>query len=463
MRFPTALTLGADLLAGRTSSMRLTEQALQRIEDAGGEGARAFVKVYADTAMAEARVADVLRASGVRRSPIDGLPVSIKDLFDVAGSVTRAGSIALSDAPPAQADAPAVARLRAAGAVIIGRTNTVEFAFGGVGLNPHYGTPLNPYGRNDGGRGRVPGGSSCGAGVAVADGMCTMGLGSDTRGSVRIPAALCGIAGFKPTAARVPKDGCWPLSYTLDSVGPLCNSIHDCALYDAILSGATCTSAAAPAPLPPSSLRLLMPVGTALFDGLDAQVSTAFESGVAKLRAAGATIDESAQGAPDLVRQTQELFVFGGGGFAGAEAYHVHRELLQKKGHLYDPRVASRIAAGEQFGAADYMQLFRERDARISEAKALLAPYDAMIYPTVACTAPTVEEVSRSDEDYVRWNLLMLRNTGLMNALDGCAATVPCQKEGDAPVGLTVAGMGGSDHRVLAASQAVEAILQQSA
>ena len=216
MKLPTVATLAADLTAGRTTSRRLVEQALQRIGDPKGEGSRTFMKVYADTALAEADASDRLRALGVVRSAVEGIPISVKDLFDVAGDTTLAGSKALVGAPAAAADAPAVARLRAAGAIVVGRTAMVEFAFGGVGLNPHYGCPKNPWDRASGGR--VPGGSSSGAAVAVADGMCTMALGSDTRGSVRIPSALCGVTGFKPTASRVPKAGAFPLSYTLDSV-----------------------------------------------------------------------------------------------------------------------------------------------------------------------------------------------------------------------------------------------------
>lgn len=189
----TVAATAADLAAGATTALKLLDQALTRISAADGEGSRAFMKVYEQAARAEAAHSDALRAQGVVRSPLEGIPVSVKDLFDVAGDVTRAGSKALASAPPATVDAPAIARLRAAGAVIVGRTVTVEFAFGGVGLNPHYGTPKNPFDRSGGGR--VPGGSSAGAAVSVADGMCVMGLGTDTRGSVRIPAALCGVTG----------------------------------------------------------------------------------------------------------------------------------------------------------------------------------------------------------------------------------------------------------------------------
>src|SRR5215470_8505541 len=316
--------LSRDLAAGRTTSRALVEQALERIADPAGEGKRAVMKTYADSARADADHADRLRKAGIIRSAVDGLPVTVKDLFDVAGDVTRAGSKILAAAPPAAADAPVVARLRAAGAVIVGRTNMVEFAFGAVGLNPHYGTPKNPWDRNVG---RVPGGSSSGAAVAVADGMCVMGLGSDTRGSIRQPAALCGVTGFKPTTRRVPRDGAFPLSYTLDSVGPLANTIACCAAYDAVLA------AEPPAALPALSirgLRLLLPRSSAL-DDLDVRVAKAFESSLTALSAAGALIEE--RKVPAFDRQAE---YFKNGGIVGSEVYAIHRRWADRLDE-YDP------------------------------------------------------------------------------------------------------------------------------
>ena len=228
---PTILELAADLATGRTTSRKLTEEALARIDDPAGEGQRAFIKVYRQQALAAADASDLQRKAGLVASPLAGLPVSIKNLCNVAGETTLAGSKALDDAPPANADAPVVARLRAAGAVIVGSTNMSEFAFSGVGFNPHYGTPGNPADRK-----RVPGGSSSGAAVSVADGMAVAALGTDTGGSVRIPAAVCGIVGFKPTARRVPIDGVVPLSTSLDSIGPLANSVECCAIVDAVFA-----------------------------------------------------------------------------------------------------------------------------------------------------------------------------------------------------------------------------------
>jgi aspartyl-tRNA(Asn)/glutamyl-tRNA(Gln) amidotransferase subunit A len=442
----TVAQLGADLDAGRTSSRELVEQALARIAEPGGEGAKAFLKVYADAARADAAHADRLRKAGVRRSAVDGLPVSLKDLFDVAGDVTTAGSKIRRNEPKAIHDAPAVARLRAAGAVFIGRTNMVEFAFGGVGFNPHYGTPRNPYQRKVG---RVPGGSSSGAAVAQADAMAVMSLGSDTRGSIRGPAALCGVTGWKPTARRVPREGAFPLSFTLDSVGPITNSVACCAAYDAILAGEP------EGPLPTmqaKGLRLLVPRSSVL-DELDKEVAAAFDASLGTLSKAGAMLDE--QPVPQFDRQGE---YFKGGGYAGAEAYHIHRAEEARIGE-FDPRVGKRILMGRNLGASDYLLLGDLRAQFMREVEALAAGFDAILMPTVPCIAPTIAEADASDEDYFRWNMRILRNNGLINFLDGCAASLPCHEPGGAPVGLMVCGVGGSDRHTLAVSAAIERAL----
>lgn len=444
----TVAQLAADLAAGRTSSRRLTEQALARIADPAGEGSRALVKVYAETALAEAEFSDRLRKGGVRRSPVDGLPVSIKDLFDVAGDITRAGSKILN--AKANSDAAAVSRLRAAGAVFVGRTNMVEFAFGTTGINPHYGTPKNPWDRATG---RIPGGSSSGAAVAQADGMCVMALGSDTRGSIRIPAALCGITGFKPTTGRVPREGAFPLSYTLDSVGPLANSVACCAAYDSILAG----ESPAPLPeLPAKGLRFLVPKSD-VRDGLDPEVEQAFASALERLARAGATLSEKP--VPAFDRQSE---YFKGGGYAGAEAYAIHRKNAARLSE-YDPRVAKRVMLGKDLSAADYVDLGLLRIEFQREVEAALAPFDAFLLPTVPCIAPPITEVNATDEAYFRWNMRILRIVGLVNFLDGCAVSLPCHERAHlparAPVGLMVCGPAMSDRRILAVAAAVEQIL----
>jgi aspartyl-tRNA(Asn)/glutamyl-tRNA(Gln) amidotransferase subunit A len=443
----TVAQLAADLAAGRTTSRRLTEQALERIADPAGEGKRAFVKVYAESALAEADFADRLRKAGVRRSPVDGLPVSLKDLFDVAGDVTRAGSRILEKNSPARFDATAVSRLRAAGAVFVGRTNMVEFAFGTTGINPHYGTPKNPWDRKTG---RIPGGSSSGAAVAQADGMCVMALGSDTRGSIRQPAALCGVAGFKPTARRVPREGAFPLSTTLDSIGPLANSIACCAVYDAILAG----EAGALPELRIKGLRLLLPRSSALED-LDPEVERAFQAAVRNLSRAGAQIIEAPVAAFD--RQAE---YFKDGGIAGVEAYHIHRPWLARISE-YDPRVGKRVLFGKEMRAADYVALLELRAAFIREVEAIASSYDAIIMPTAPCIAPTIAETEAGEEAYFRWNFRIMRNTGLANFLDGCAASVPCHEPGAAPAGFMVCGPAMSDRRILAVAVAVERALSR--
>ena len=437
--------LQRELAAGRTSSRELVEQALARIADPAGEGARAFMKVHAESARADADHADRLRKAGVRRSVVDGLPISVKDLYDIAGDVTRAGSKVLAGAP-AVADAPAVASLRAAGAIIIGRSNMVEFAFGAVGTNPHYGTPKNPWDRKTG---RVPGGSSSGAAVSVADGMCVMCLGSDTRGSIRQPAALCGIAGFKPTMRRVSRAGAFPLSYTLDSVGPLANTVDCCAAYDAVLAGEP--DASLPE-LPARGLRLLLPKSSAL-DDLDPEVAKAFQAALAALSRAGAVVEE--RKVPAFDRQAE---YFRNGGFAAAEAYAIHKRWLNRMAE-YDPRVAKRVVLGKDIAGWELVELGLLRDAYIREIGALMAPFDAFLVPTSPCVAPAIAEASASDDAYFKWNGRILRNTGLVNFLDGCAATLPCQAKGEAPVGLMVSGVAMADRHVLAVARSVEGVL----
>jgi len=444
----TVAQLRGELDAGRTSSRELVEQALARIGDPAGEGTRVFLKVYAEAARAEAAQADRLRKAGVRRSPVDGLPVSLKDLFDVAGEVTLAGSTVRKDSPKAARDAAAVARLRAAGAVLLGRTNMVEFAFGGVGLNPHYGTPKNPYDRKTG---RVPGGSSSGAAVAQADAMAVMSLGSDTRGSIRGPAALCGVTGWKPTARRVPREGAFPLSFTLDSVGPLANSVGCCAAYDAVLSGEADRTLPA---LEAKGLRLLLPRSSAL-EELDREVSAAFQACLSRLSKCGALISERAL--PQFDRQGE---YFKGGGYAGAEAYHIHRESEARIGE-YDPRVGKRILLGKSLSASDYISFSDLRVQYMREVGALAEGFDAIVMPAVPCVAPTIAEADASDEDYIRWNMRILRNNGLINFLDGCAASLPCHEPGAAPVGLMVCGLAGTDRHTLAVAAAIESALER--
>jgi len=446
---PTLNDLTASLNTGALRATDLLDDALARVADPEGEGARVYLETFETQARASAQASDTLRAAGLRRSPIDGLPVSIKDLFDYTGSITRGGSVALNDAVPALAHATVVQRLLAAGAVIVGRTNMTEFAYSGLGINPHYGTPRNPWDRATG---RIPGGSSCGAAVSVTDGMAAAAIGSDTGGSVRIPSALCGLTGFKPTARRVSMQGVQPLSPSLDSIGPLAPTVVCCAVLDAILAGEPIH---VPQPASLRGLRLGVVTSVAL-DGMDETVSATFARALDTIRAAGAQVDEVA-----VPAFSKLAGINAGGGFTAAEAWAFHRTLIASHGEKYDPRVVSRIRRGEALSAADYVDLLAARQAWIVEADATLAAFDAVLMPTVPTIAPAIDALIASDDAYFAANGAMLRNPTLINFLDGCALSVPCHAPGDAPVGLMISGSAGADRRILAIGLAVEDALRR--
>ncbi|HEY4919759.1 MAG TPA: amidase [Xanthobacteraceae bacterium] len=424
-------------------SRTLIERCLDRIKDPAGEGPRTFLKVYGEAARATADAYDALRRQGATPSVFAGIPVSIKDLFDVAGDVTTAGSIALRHAPPASRDALAVARLRSAGFIPIGRTNMTEFAFSGLGINPHYDTPRNPYDRKSG---RIPGGSSSGAVVSVTDGMACVGLGTDTGGSCRIPAALCGTVGYKPTKTRIPTAGTMPLSQTLDSIGSMAPSVACCALIDAVLAGEP------PADLPGfplEGLRLAVPQ-TLVLDDLAPDVSRAFAAALTTLSRAGARIVEIA------LRELAEIAqVNAKGGFAAAEGYAVHRPLIRVKGQEYDPFVLARLERGKEQDAADYIELMWAREEMIRRFDTVTASYDALVMPTVPIIAPTLRDLAIPEAARAA-NYMLLRNTGMANFFDRCAVSIPCHKAGEAPVGLMLVGATGGDRRLLAIAAAVE-------
>ena len=390
-------------------------------------------------------------------TPLAGLAVSIKDLFDVAGQVTAAGSLALADTPPATRDAPAVARLRAAGGTLIGRTHMVEFAFSGVGTNPHCPTPPAwdaRFGRLPG-PDRVPGGSSSGAAVSVATGAAFVGLGSDTGGSIRIPAALNGLIGFKSTARLVPTGGAIPLSTTLDTVGAITRSVRDARLVHEILAARTVTRSPATLPL----WRLAVP-RTYFLDGLEAPVAQAFERTLKLLRQHGAQIEEI-----DLPETAELVPLQAKGNLSMAESYGWHRELLAAKGALYDPRVRHRIELGARMDVADYLQLLRKRQDWIARMEAAIAPYDALLSPTVPILAPTIASVAPGEERdaaFFQANALLLRNPSAVNFLDGCALSLPCHQQGELPVGLMVWHGALRDDTVLAISEQIEALLSKA-
>jgi len=419
------------------------ERVLARIGDPSGEGERTFLTVYPEAAREAADAADRRASDGTQLGPLDGVIVSIKDLFDVAGEPTRAGSTILADAAPATEDAPVVARLRAAGAVIVGKTNMSEFAFTGVGANPHYGTPGNPADRT-----RIPGGSSSGAAVAVADGMCEISIGTDTGGSTRIPAALCGTVGFKPTKHRVPAIGAYPLSPTLDSVGPIAHTVDDCAKSDAILAGDKPWSLE-PAAL--AGLRLGIPRGPPLED-LDSTVAERFSAAVSRLGQADATVSDAVFPQFDEMARVQSDATI-----ATVEAWRIHRERLPTCGDDYDPRVRSRIEMGSVASDADYARMLEQRSELVAAMDARLAKFDALVLPTTPIVAPAMAEVSTRD-GFKAANRLLLRNTAIANFFDLCAISLPMPGEG-LPAGLMLFGRRGHDRQLFAVAAAVERLL----
>ncbi len=447
--YPTLQALAKKLSQHGTTSRALVEQCLTNIADPAGEGARAFVKVHADQARAAADASDRLREKGCEPSPFSGIPISIKDLFDVAGDVTKAGSIVLDDHAPAKVDAVSVARLRKAGFVIMGRTQMTEFAFSGVGLNPHYEAPSSIWDRASQ---RVPGGSTSGGAISVADGMAHGALGTDTGGSCRIPAAFNSLVGFKPTADRVSTEGGFPLSYTLDSVGSLARSVECVAILDSILAGEPVRALNI---RPLDTLRVAVP-RTMVLDGMDAHVGAAFERTLAKLKSAGATVTQI-----DVPEFSEIAQMNSKGGFAAAESYEIHKELMVGREHLYDPRVISRIMRGKEQSAADYAELVSARAAVIARYQARLRDFDVCAFPTVPVVAPRKTEFD-TDAEFGRLNLLLLRNPALINVLDGCAISLPMQVQGEAPVGLMLSMPHGADHALLDWAASVEALLTQA-
>lgn len=433
----------ADLMAGKTTSRTLIEAALDSIARDGS----AFTLVAAERARAEADHSDRLRAAGVVPSDLAGIPISLKDLFDVAGEATTAGSAVLRGVPVETNEAPTVARLRAAGAVIVGRTHMSEFAFHGMGSNPHYPKCVNPHDAA-----RVPGGSSSGAAVSVARGQAAMGLGTDTGGSTRVPAAFCGVVGFKPTQRRITREGAFPLSETLDSIGPIANSAKCCAEVDRIIADA-------PTPWHPAmtvrGLRLAVPTDLVL-DDMDETVSRAFERALGALRAAGAHVERIR--VHHFARMPE---IYARGTIANAEsfAHHSGAGLLNQR-DKYDPNVLTRIELGARMSAADYINLLSERAEAIRNVNRISAPYDVFIMPTAPCVAPRFDDIVEPAQ-FTRANGLALRNAMLANFLDRCAISVPMHGTGELPSGLMLMGETMGDARLFAIGEAVEAALHR--
>lgn len=445
----TIARIHADFLSGKDTVNALVKRQIDKVRDDTGEGSRTFLSLNAE-AVLEAATQSQLRIDDGSPRPLEGITVSIKDLFDVAGEVTGAGSTVLRSRPAAALDAPVVARLRSAGAIAFGRTNMVEFAYSGVGINPHYGTPRSVWGRTADGGGRVPGGSSSGAGVSVADGMCVAALGTDTGGSVRIPAAFNGLVGFKPTAVRVPVLGAIPLSVTLDSIGPLAQTVACCAALDAVLSGEDHL------PLPNVDLRgvrFLKPQAL-VWRELDPEVESATLAAIETLRQAGAEVVE----APLL--PLDELLARASSTLA-AEALDWHTTNINVEGVGYDLRVWKRMQLGRDVTRGQYSAGLAFRRLWIDRMNLALAGFDAVICPTVACIAPKIAPLIEDDELFVKTNARILRNASWVNFMDGCGLTLPCHAPGNAPVGLQLVGKHGADRALLALGAACEAALRK--
>lgn len=438
----TLIEIHQALIAQTLTSTDLVRDCLDRIAAPEGEGACAFLLVHAEESLRQAALARP------GQGPLAGIPISVKDLFDLKGEVTTAGSRLLASAPPAERDAPAMARLRDAGAIFIGRTNMTEFAYGGHGINAHYGTPLNPWDRASA---RVPGGSTSGGVVSVTDGMAIATIGSDTGGSVRIPSALCGITGFKPTQARVPLAGAFPLSFTRDSIGPLAPTVRCCVMLDRIMAG----EARSPM-LDAANIRdLRLGVATdILLDGLDAEVAAAFQKSLSALSAAGATITEFRF--PELVEEAQGSKK---ANFSAVEAYALHRERLANHYDAFDPMVAKRLMLGANMLAADYVDIIHLRNRIIASSLHTTAQFDAVLSPTVPIVAPTLAAFRASEAEFFRLNGLLLRNCAPFNVLDRPVFSLPCHRPGDAPVGLQVVGQRGGDARLAEVALAIERVL----
>lgn len=440
---PTLEALAQALAAGKVTAQSLAEEALARAQDKSGQGQAVFTRLDADAVLQDARTQDGLRKRGAHGSRFAGIPMAVKDLFDLAGQVTTAGSIVLKGAAPATVDAPAIAALKQAGFVVMGRTNMTEFAYSGVGLNAHYGTPLSAYDRKTG---RIPGGSSSGSAVAVADGMAAIGIGSDTGGSCRIPAAYNGLVGFKPSVGRVSTRGAFPLSSSFDSIGPIGASVACCAATDALMAG---DWNGVIAPREARYLRLGVLHGLPL-DGLEAEVAADFERALKRLSASGAHIVDIpfSEFFTDLPSMTRN------GGIVAAEAFAVHRAMLASDGDRYDQRVRSRLDLAAAISAADYITTLKQRNVWVERFAAEIAGLDGVLLPTVMNVPPPVAALAEMP-DYLRYNGMSLRNTYLGNFLNCGAISLPMNEPSAAPTGLMVMDGWGRDQKLFSVAAAI--------
>jgi aspartyl-tRNA(Asn)/glutamyl-tRNA(Gln) amidotransferase subunit A len=444
----TLSDLAQALEAGDTTSRALVERALDRISDPDGQGKTSFLSVKTDEALQAADKTDRLRAEGKAPSRFAGIPISVKDLFDLTGDITRAGSLARSSMPAATADAPVIARLKSAGFIPVGRTNMTELAFSGLGLNPHFGTPLSPWQRK---KQHIAGGSSSGAAASVADGMAAAGIGTDTGGSCRIPAAFCSLVGYKPTSARIPSSGIVPLSPSLDVAGPIANSVACVRSLFQIMSG----TARDHLPLPqPEQMRLAVPENYFLSD-LHPDIAHAFNGALDLLEKNGVTLTRIQLNSLNRLNEMAAI-----GSLPAIEGYRLHHALLEITNPSVDPRVATRLRPGGDASADDYAELLRLRRCFIDEIKAELEPFNALICPTVAIPPPRLSDLV-SDDAYIRINRLVLRNTSAINMMDGCSISLPVSRPGNPPCGLMLFAIAGRDEMLLDLASVLEPLINQ--
>jgi aspartyl-tRNA(Asn)/glutamyl-tRNA(Gln) amidotransferase subunit A len=434
--------------SGIMSPVEIAEQVFDAIDR--HQDKAIFVSLLKDRAFAEATAAAKRVAENRSLGWLDGIPIAWKDLFDIEGLPTTAGSAVLSNALPASRDATVVDLLRQAGMVAIGRTNMSEFAFSGIGINPHYGTPHNPRSSDVP---RVPGGSSSGAAVAVAAGLVPVAMGTDTGGSVRIPAALNGIVGYKASRGRYAMDGIFPLAQSLDTLGPLCRSVQDAVWIDAAMRGATRPDIMR-SPIAP--MEIVVP-DNAVFDGAEPGVVKAFDAAIARLEKSGAKIVKLRIPAFEAITDLMKSH----GALVTAEAFALHRERLSGPvAEGIDPRVVARIRLGGNIAMADYIEILDIRRRLTKETEDLLAGR-LVAMPTIAHVAPAIEPLLADDDLFFATNGKTLRNTGFGNFLDWCGVSIPCGT-GDAsmPVGLLLSGVAGDDEKLLAASLQYEEIIR---
>ena len=443
------IDLANKLQAGKQSARDLVETCLAAIDSKSGEGKRAFIEVYHDRARAEANSVDHARKQGWSLPAFAGIPLSIKDLFDEAGTVTLAGSKVLKDSAPACKDATALARLKTAGFIVLGRTNMTEFAFSGIGTNAHYGDARSPFERDKTNiyNGRVAGGSSSGSAVSISDNMAIASIGSDTGGSTRAPAAFCGIVGFKPTTTRMPTDGIYPLSQSFDAAGPLANSVSCCSVLDSLMAGGNGEDESA---TNLHGLRLAMPKGY-LFEDLDSHIAKSFDIAISRLEANGAVIVDITIPEIEKLRPSNNPK-----SIVAAEAYQVHKTRLESNlGDQYDPFVAFRLRAGRDILASEYIEMLKTRKKVWLTVQAQLREFDALVLPTTPILPPKITELG-DIEAKILASAKSLRNTSVFNYLDRPTISIPCHEPNTGPVGLSFVGSRQHDRQLLAIAKAGE-------